>query len=167
VGIAVDGDGPFVRRVELILKVMSPQRSAVQVLVAADVDVPADALPEMSTEDNFLHLDGSPAESLGQILMANGAPLREGVFECSADLAGERLLEGRDGSRFPVRGLKWTETMHASETTSVTEAEGEPWLVVHELDDKGEPQPGRLVVDRHLDGLDIVLRSRVRPKRWR
>jgi Restriction endonuclease len=155
------GDGPFVRRIEVVLKVFGPSRGAVQPLVPGDCNVPPDAMSSASTDDHFLHLDGSPAETLGEVLEANGAPLREGVFDCSVDFGEGRLLEVPAGGRVLVKGLKWTETMQSSETTSVTETEGEPCLVLQQLDDEGNPQNGRLVVDRHLYAWDIDAKGAV------
>lgn len=153
-----DDDGPFVMEVSAEISLLVPRHSSLQLLVPESSDVP-DGVPTeaMTDQFQFLHLDGSPAETLLQILQANSTPIAEGegTFERSADFGAGRLVLSNDGMPFRVSGLRWTETVEAMTQTVTHKAEGEPSLVLEQLDEDGEPQGTRLVVDRHLYSWDI------------
>jgi hypothetical protein len=153
-----DDDGPFARKITVEIRVLSPVRSSIQLLIPENSDLP-DGVPTgaMTDQFQFLHLDGSLAETLAQILEANSTPLAdgEGVFERSADFGAGRLAGAADGTPFRVSGLRWTETVQAMTETVTHEAEGKPCLVLQQLDEHGEPHGTRLVVDRHLYAWDI------------
>lgn len=99
-----------------------------------------------------MFLDGSPAETFGEVIDRNGAKPSEGegVFDCTADLGEGRLVSTEDGTQIPITAISWREAVRIDGPTVSHKAEGEPCLVVEQLDRKGEPQGGRLVVDEHL-----------------
>lgn len=162
-----DDDGPFVRKIEVEIRALMPTRSSVQLLVPEDSNLP-DGVPTeaMTDQFQFFRLDGSPAETLAQILEANSTPLAdgEGTFERSADFGEGRLARAADGTPFRVSGLRWTETVQAMTNTVTHEAEGEPCLVLGQMDEHGEPHGTRLVVDRHLYAWDISEDGAVVPR---
>jgi hypothetical protein len=153
-----DDDGPFVMEISAEIRLLVPSHSALQLLVPESSDLP-DGMPTeaMTDQFQFMHLDGSPAETLLQIFQANSTPRAdvEGTFKRSADFGAGRLVRANDGTTFRVSGLRWTETVGAMTQTVTHKAEGEPCLVVEQLDEDGEPQGTRLVVDRHLYSWDI------------
>ncbi len=147
-------DDRFVMRIELSLYVYGTDWSDVQLLVAHDAELPdgAQQQGDMRADDRFLNLDGTPAETLAEVMQANSAPMQEGVFECEADFGDGRLAPTPDGGNVRATGMKWTETVSKSPTpqTSVVEKEGEPCLVLEQLDENGKADGARLVVDRDL-----------------
>jgi hypothetical protein len=149
----------FVLRVEIRFQFSAPpERSPVQVVVADDF-LPApdatEALSRLDVDTQLRNLDGSPAETIEELLTANGA-VAEGTFDCEADLGEGRLL-GIAGAEVRVKKLKWSETVHPpSEETSVIEKPGEPCLVIEQLDESGRLRDRKLVVDRDLNAWDIV-----------
>jgi Restriction endonuclease len=148
-----DDDGPFVMEVSTEIRLLVPTRSSVQLLVPENFGLPEGVPTEAMTDQfQFLHLDGSPAETLARILEANSTPLAdgEGAFERSADFGAGRLVRARDGTPFRVSGLRWTEAVEAMTHSFTHKAEGEPCLVLEQLDEDGEPHATRLVVDQHL-----------------
>jgi hypothetical protein len=144
--------GRFVRRVEANLDFFMPAHENFDFKVAEYPDLPNGTVLKfgLAGTDRFLHLDGTPAETLEELVQANGAPLQEGVFECSADLGEGRLVAAEDGTQVRVTALTWTETMRPFRQQIVSEAPGEPCLVLEQLDGNGDPHRGRLVVDQQL-----------------
>jgi hypothetical protein len=89
---------------------------------------------------------------------------RVGTFERRKDLVERRWLS-LDGGRVEVKGVTWTETItNGPAHTTVVEREGEPQLVVFQLDPDGVPTSGRLVVDRDLFAWDIDEQNHVIPR---
>lgn len=153
-----DDDGPFVMEIAAEIRLLAPTRSSLELLVPKNSDLPEGLPTEVMTDRfQFLHLDGSPAETLAQILDANSAPLAdgEGTFDRSADFGEGRLVRASDGTPLRVSGLRWIETVEAMTHTVAHKAEGKPCLVLEQLDEDGEPHGTRLVVDRHLYAWDI------------
>jgi hypothetical protein len=160
-------DGPFVMGFEL--KVGMPAKEYEDF----DFDIDRSSLPETGTlrfkvlgTDRLLDLDGSPAETVAEILGANGAKLAdgEGEFQCSADLRPGRLIAAEDGTAVPITAIRWTEKVRFDGVTVSHQAEGDPELVVEQLDENGRPDSSRLVVDRHLNAWDIDDAGEVRPR---
>jgi hypothetical protein len=115
----------------------------------------------MSTDDRFLYIDGTSAESLREIFESRSTAWKEGDFDHEVLFEEGRLAPMTTGRPIPIVGIKWTETVsRSSPQKSVTKAEGEPCLVVEQLDDDGMPVRPRLVVDRHLNAWDIRGRRR-------
>jgi hypothetical protein len=120
----------------------------------------------MSTEDRFLRIDGTSAESLREIFESRSTAWQEGAFDHEVRFEGGRLAPMATGLPIPVVGIKWTETVSKSSPhKSVSKAEGEPCLVVEQLDEDGAPVRPRLVVDRHLNAWDIAEDGAVVEKR--
>jgi hypothetical protein len=110
----------------------------------------------MSGNERLRRLDGSPAETVMEVLRSQSGPLEEGVFHRRAEFDGGRLAVGTDGTAIPIAALTWTETNVAGEPVVVTtEAKGEPRLVLQQLDNDGQIESGRVVVDRDLFAWDI------------
>jgi hypothetical protein len=153
-----DDDGPFVMEISAEIRLLVPTHSSLQLLIPETSDLAEEEPTEAMTDQfQFLHLDGSPAETLARIFESNSASLAdgEGTFERSADFGEGRLVRAKDGTPFRVSGLRWTETVEAMTDTVTHKAEGRPCLVLEQLDEDGEPHGTRLVVDRHLYAWDI------------
>jgi hypothetical protein len=106
--------------------------------------------------DRLSHLDGTPAETLQEVLQGQGKVSDEaGPHQRQVTFADGRLLTTADGSTVPISALSWTETVHRGSHTSVTEAKGEPMLVLEQLNEKRELEHGRVVVDLDLFAWDI------------
>jgi len=98
----------------------------------------------MNSETRLLRADGSPAESFAEIMQGHhGPPLQEGTYPQRVTFEDGRLLSVEDGDPIPLGAITWTETVVSSPTTTVTEAEGEPVLVVQQLDEAGGVDKGR------------------------
>jgi hypothetical protein len=131
--------------------------SNVQLLVASDAEVANGQPGHMSTGDRFLYADGTPAETLNSIFESQSVAWKEGVFDHEVQFEDGRLAPATIGGPIPVIGVKWTETAYkAAPHKSTTEAEGEPCLVVEQIDENGAPERPRLVVDQHLNAWNIA-----------
>lgn len=150
-------DEDFVRSIEIQTIIFGSGWSNVQVLADPDAEVSNGQAGHMNTEDRFLHIDGTPAETLREIFQSRSAGRKEGVFDHEVRFEDGRLAPMETGPPIPIIGIKWTETVSKSSPhRTVTKAEGEPCLVVEQLDDDGTPVRPRLVVDRHLNAWDIA-----------
>lgn len=150
-------DESFVRSIEIQTVIWGSDWSNVQVLADPDAEVSDGQAGHMNTEDRFLYIDGSPAESLREIFQSRSTTRQEGVFDHEVRFEDGRLAPMVTGRSIPIVGIKWTETVSKSSPhKSVTKAEGEPCLVVEQLDEDGTPVRPRLVVDRHLNAWDII-----------
>lgn len=150
-------DERFVMSVGIQTIIWGSNWSNVQVLADSDADVSDGQPGEMSTEDHFLYIDGNQAESLREILESRSTTRQEGVFDHEVRFEDGRLAPMTTSRPIPIVGIKWTETVSKSSPhKSVTKAEGEPCLVVEQIDEDGTPVRPRLVVDRHLNAWDIA-----------
>jgi hypothetical protein len=152
------GDGPFVMGYEFKVGFQN------KTFDRFDLDIDRTLLPhhgelkfKLEGSDRLLHPDGSPAETIAELIEQNGTALSEGegVFECSVGLGPGRLIVALDGTQAPVTEIRWRETVRIDGPTISERVTGKPCLVLEQLDDKGEPQSSRLVVDRHLNAWDI------------
>ena len=112
----------------------------------------------MSTDDHLFYPDGNPAETLGEVFEAQSGGLEEGVFKRNVQFEDGRLAPMITGQPpVPIVGIKWTETVSKSSPQVIEEHEtGKPCLVVEQLNEDGQPERSRLVVDRHLNAWDIA-----------
>jgi hypothetical protein len=151
--------GPYVKTITLTIVAVGSTYSNFEVELMPDNGLPSGATFQVrtSTGDHLLHLDGSPAETLQEVLQSHGAKIDDevGSYDRQASFDGGRLLPVEGDTTVPIAGLNWTETLHKSPHTTTTEAEGEPMLVLEQLDDKGELEQGRMVIDRDLFAWDI------------
>ena len=110
----------------------------------------------LSGEDHLLRLDGSPAETLGEVIGSQKTTLQEGSYPRRAEFPDGRQLRATSGLVVQIRALTWTERVIVSHgRPNVLESEGEPLLVLEQLNEKGEPEHGRVVVDKDLFAWDI------------
>ena len=101
--------------------------------------------------DHLMHLDGTPAETLAQILEAPESTMEPGDYARRADFPDGRLLPNAIGDPVAIKALTWTEKVYRSEAPPVVvEKQGNPKLVLEQLNDKGETEHGRIVVDEEL-----------------
>jgi hypothetical protein len=137
------------------------------------VEVPEDRFPPGTptqarawTADRLLHGDGSPAETLQEVLEGQRAKLDEeaGPYPRQVSFSDGRLLPVEGSNPVLIAGLSWTETVHRSPHTTVTEAQGQPVLILEQLDEHGELDSGRMVIDRDLFAWDIDTEGNVRPR---
>lgn len=154
-----DDHGRFVRRAEAKLDFFFPS------FHSFDIELAENDLPEgqkfsikLGADDHLQTLDGTPAETVREVLEANagGLPKEEGDFQRHARFDHGRLILAANGIAIPIRGLKWVERLAKTTEIVVVEGKGEPCLVVEQLDENGEPDQARLVVDRHLNAWDIA-----------
>ncbi len=138
-----------------------------------DVEVmPHAGLPSGSTfqiaiggTDHLLRLDGSPAGTLAEVIEAQKTTLEEGTYPRRAEFPDGRLLRTTSGDRIPIAALKWTERVVKSRGHPIViERQGEPVLVLEQLNEKGELDSGRVVVDRDLFAWDIDKDGNVTPR---
>jgi Restriction endonuclease len=150
-------DESFVMSVEIQTVIWGSDWGNVQVLTDSNANVSDGQPGDMSTEDRFLYIDGTPAESLREIFESRSTGRQEGVFDHEIRFEDGRLAPMATGHPIPIVGIKWTETVSKSSPhKSVTKTEGEPCLVVEQLEEDGTPVRPRLVVDRHLNAWDIT-----------
>ena len=91
-------------------------------------------------------------QDVADVLRNHSAIARDdaGPYRRRASLPDGRRLPVEGGESVPIAALTWTETVHRSPHTTVTKAPGEPVLVLEQLNEKGEPESGRIVFDRGL-----------------
>jgi Restriction endonuclease len=153
----VRSDDSFVMAFSIEIVPWGHDWSNVQLLVASETEISNGRSGHMSTEDRFLHTDGSPAETLNEIFESQSVAWKEGAFDHEVRFEEGRLAPTTTGGPIPVIGVKWTETAYKSSPhKSTTKAEGEPCLVVEQIDENGVPERPRLVVDQHLNAWDIA-----------
>jgi hypothetical protein len=153
-----EDQGRFVRRVEAELKFFFPSFDSFDLVLAeSDLPVGKKLIFSLGEDDRLTHLDGTPAETLREVLESNAGalPREPGDFERSADFADGRLIAAQDGTAVPISALKWIERIDETTETVVAEGKGEPCLVLEQLDQNGEPEQARLVVDQALYAWDI------------
>lgn len=162
-----DDHGRFVRRAEAKLDFYFPS------FHSFDLELAEHGLPpgqkfvfKLAEDDRLQSLDGAPAETVREILEAHsgGPPHEEGDFHRHASFDGARLILALDGTAVPILGLKWVERLAKTTETVVVEGEGDPCMVVEQLDEHGEPDHARLVVDRHLNAWEITAEGHVVPR---
>lgn len=152
-------DEHFVMGFKLEVFPVGTEWSNVQFLVSSDaMDLGEGLNGGMSTEDHLLYRDGSPAETLGEVFAAQSGGLEEGAFERSVQFEDGRLASIITGQPpIPIIGIRWTEIVSKSSPLVTEEHEtGKPCLVVEQLNEDGQPERPRLVVDRHLNAWDIA-----------
>jgi hypothetical protein len=110
----------------------------------------------LSGRDHLTRTDGAPAETLAEVIEAQGTSMQEGTYPRRAEFPDGRVLVASTGARVPIIALLWTERVVKSEgRPTVIERPGEPALVLEQLNEKGELQHGQVVVDRDLFAWDI------------
>jgi hypothetical protein len=111
---------------------------------------------KMRGDDRLRRLDGTPAETVMEVLRSQAGPLEAGVFQRRAAFEDGRLAKGTDGSAIPIAALVWSEASVAGEPMVISDqAKGEPLLVLQHLDENGQVASGRVVVDRDLFAWEI------------
>jgi hypothetical protein len=154
----------FARTVTLVTEFFYPVRSNWSVDFLPGLALPPNVKLRISSPDRLLHLNGDLAETVEDILKAHASPMTEGVFQQQADFPDGRLIPTANGSPIAITALRWTETMHKSSITHVSEGQGEPELVLEQIDDNGEVTDGRIVVDRELNAWNIDADGNVVPR---
>jgi hypothetical protein len=123
----------------------------VQLLVASDADVLDGELTGMWPNEHFLYSDGTPAETLADLFQAQSGAWNEGAFAREVRFDAGRLAPAGNDQVIPIVGIKWTEVVSkSSPIKDEHREEGEPCLVVEQLDEHGKADGARLLVDRHL-----------------
>lgn len=131
----------------------------VELMPAHDHEFPSEAAFQMRAtgDDHLLHLDGAPAETFQAVLRSQHGTISDdaGPYQRRASFDTGRRLPIEGGTSVPIRALTWTETVYRSPHVSVIRAQGEPVLVLEQLDESGDVESGRVVVDRDLFAWDI------------
>jgi hypothetical protein len=159
---------PYVKTITLTIVIVSSTHTDLNVELMPGHSLALGTSPQVSawTGDPLLHLDGSPAETLKDLLAEHGAKINddEGPYHRHVSFADGRLLPVNGADPIPLAGLSWTETLHRSPHTTTTEAQGEPLLVLEQLDEDGTVDSGRIVIDTELYAWDIDSDGKVAPR---
>jgi hypothetical protein len=164
---AFDPEDPvtYVKTVTIELTMYGAIRSDLNVALAPGQLLPAGPQRfSMATSAKLQMSDGTPAETIEELFKAHAAPMEEGVFEQRAEFEDGRLLELDGGERLSISAVTWTETVSATTQTIETTGEGEPVLVLEQLDENGDLDSGRVVVDRELYAWEIDTSGNVTPR---
>jgi hypothetical protein len=155
---------PFVKKISLNIVWIASTQADINVAVAADA-LPASAAGPVAfyTGTNLLNPDGTPAETLLDVFKANTAPIgaEPGRYPREVKFDGGRLFPVPGGEPVSLAAVTWTEVVSHSNSTVVSEAEGEPLLILEKYDVQGEIESGRMVIDRELYAWDIAPDGRV------
>jgi hypothetical protein len=162
-----DNPTPYIKRFQLTINAVGSVYSTFNVEVRREGDLPGDTQLRIDDSQRLLHTDSSPAESFAELKQQHhGPPLRPGEHPQRVEFPDGRLLGMGEGSDpLPIHALAWTETVVTSPTTVTREFPGEPKLLLQQLDEAGEVQEGRVVVDEELFAWEIdadghVIRAR-------
>jgi len=141
----------FVRRIEVTLEMYVPRTENILVDLLDEGPLPDEPFTfNLWNEEHLSHLDGRPAETVLEVFESESAgDLRLGSFPHRREFPDGRLLPTPQGP-VGIRGLQWDEVVGIAEQKIVREAEGEPCLVLEQLDQDGELETTRAVVDRDL-----------------
>jgi Restriction endonuclease len=155
----------YVAKVEVQFTMEVPSRSPLDPLPLPGEILPRDA-GTVSPFDVLLHLDGSEAELVSEVLQQHVQPIEGDSQERIATFGDGRLLE-RDEGQDPLRlgGLRWKETLHHHTERVTVGSESEPRLIVEQLDETGKPEDGRVMVDDKLFAWDIDPEGNIKPRR--
>lgn len=161
----VRAEDKFVMRYRFEISPWGHDWTDVKFLAAPDSEVSEGQPGRMNTEDRLLHADGTPAETLKEVLDSKSVPWKEGVFDHEIRFEDGRTALLDSGLQIPIIGISWTETVsRSSPIVSEHHEDGKPCLVVEQIDDKGEGQDSRLFVDRHLNAWELDDAGEVRPR---
>lgn len=69
------GDGPFVMEIAVEVAIPDTTYESWDLAIETDSQRKGELVFELTSEDQLRHLDGTPAETLGEILAASGTPL--------------------------------------------------------------------------------------------
>jgi hypothetical protein len=155
---------PYVKKISLTIVAIGSSHVDINVQVTADaLPVAAGQPVAMSTDTILLHTDESPAGTLGDVFRANTVPIEAepGRYQREVKFDGTRLFPVPGGEPLPLAAISWTEVVSHSAHTTVTEAQGEPLLILEHYNDQGEVESGRMVIDRELYAWDIAPDGRV------
>jgi hypothetical protein len=162
---AVLDEGQFIVRITITITPQNPPTlSDVHVEAGAVEGAPSFAGSEMDPYAHLEHDDGTHAETIATCLSSTRCDL------ASAHSSAARIWLSDGGYPSTAvesksKGVTWTETItNGPAHTTVVEREGEPQLVVFQLDPDGVPTSGRLVVDRDLFAWDIDEQNHVIPR---
>lgn len=153
-----DGDLHFVMKIVVDYVFYYPSIEDYDFEVWPDHELPAGRPVRVgfTIEDHLSHLDGTKAEQIIDVMKNHStAPLKEGRYPQRADFPDGRLMPTVDGAGLPIAAMTWTENNIPTKHQQVIESDGEPMLVLQQLDEKGEPQEARLFVDTALNAWDI------------
>lgn len=158
--------GRFYTRVEVsIAAVNPPDISNVLPELGAVEGAPIATHLTANTQVRLERDDGSPAETIAELMEANGRWAEVGEFDRDAVPKDRRWIPLDGGGRVELRRLTWHQAITAGKpVVAVTEKEGEPVLVVQQLGADGKPASGRLVVDQDLWAWDLNDLNQVVPR---
>lgn len=154
-------EGTYIKSVRIEMRFPVPDRSNFGVDLAdpaivldgprgPDSPTTFDARISLGPQDHLLHEDGSLAEQIEQIQVQQGAPQSAGVYERRFEFDSVRVIPTVKGPSVRILALTWTEAVTVSTEVVEVERPGEPQLVFQQLDERGEMQSGRVIVDRDL-----------------
>lgn len=155
-----EDEGRFIKRVELVFDYFFPRLTAADVKLREDHGLPSGSNLRFAVDGDtrLRHLNGRPAELFEDLFKTHSTPMAdgEGDFHHAVDFPDGRLLRATDGADLPISELSWTEEVTKVKNRQVIEREGDPCLVLEQLDSDGEPFSGRMLVDKDLYAWDIA-----------
>ncbi|HEX3512044.1 MAG TPA: restriction endonuclease [Solirubrobacteraceae bacterium] len=150
---------PYVKTIVLTIEPVTSTYSDINIELMPDHGLPpgTEFRAQAAGNDYLLHLDGSQAETFRELLQGQEATVQAeaGSYPRRIAFSDGRLLPVGDGATVPVAALSWTETVHRGSHTTRTERQGDPMLVLEQLNEKGELEHDRVVIDRDLFAWDI------------
>ena len=158
--------GRFVMRVEVSIAAVNPPE-ILDVLpeLGAVEGSPASTHLSAHTQTRLENDDGSRAETIAELMEANGRWPEVGEFDRVAVTTVRRWIPLDGSGRVQLGRLTWHQVITAGEpVVAVTDKDGEPALVVEQLGADGKPTSGRLVVDQDLWAWDLDDENRVAPR---
>jgi hypothetical protein len=159
-------DGQFIRQIVITIKPVMPPVITAFNLETGPTEGPVIEGPQGSydLDTRLQRNDGSPAETLRQLMYADTNTFEPGEFDRRVEPTEARWVALRAG-RVKIQALAWHEAIHAGDpVTTESSGEGEPMLVIQQLDSDGNVASGRLVVDRHLYAWDLDSDNNVIPR---
>lgn len=154
----------FVKKVILTFDWYLPTFSDFEVATAPSAEIDGPRELALEGRDRLRHIDGTPAESIAELLERESAGLVEGRFERNVKLNDGRLVYSVANEPIPISGLAWVEEVVKTSSTITREMQGTPVLVIEQIDEDGDVASGRLVVSEDLYAWDIDERGRVHPR---
>jgi hypothetical protein len=149
-----EDDGAFVREVVItVIPIHPPVVTSFNLEVTSIEGIPQGG--EYATNTVLEKDDGSPAETLAELMYADIDTFTVGEFERRVVPAEARWVPAGTG-RARIGALSWHEVITAGDPVEIRSTErGEPVLVVQRIEPDGSVSTGRLVVDRQLFAWDL------------
>lgn len=152
-------EGRFIKKIVLGLTFLFPSHRDFDISLREGHGLPkgGELRFELDEDTRLHHLDGSPAETFGQIKKSQGSVSEgAGTFKRTVTFPEGRLLTAVDGAKTPIAKIRWMEEVREAQETQIIEKDGDPCLVLEQLDSDGVPISGRMFVDDDLYAWEVA-----------